>query len=183
MPLGTTLQRAMSLAFLGVVAGAAHSIITPVMLRPAPPAPWPMPAPASDASSNGPTANAPTNPAASTPEPLGLEIGLEPAFAFFTAGAPFVDARLLHEFEAGHVEGAFWMPAETFMNGRIPDAVNFMDRAAPVVVYCGGGQCDASHNVVVLLQQLGFTRCHVMKDGYKAWQDAGHPVATGKPQI
>ncbi|MDX2132858.1 MAG: rhodanese-like domain-containing protein [Planctomycetota bacterium] len=190
MPLGTIIQRAFALGFVGVLAGAVHSVVTPVTLRPAPPAPPVLPNPpvttngerpadpATPAAGSTPAAGAPTQPA-----PLGLDIDLASAAALFAAGAPFIDARLANEYEAGHVEGAFWMPSEVFMNGAIPDALNFMDKAAPVVVYCGGGQCDASHNVVVLLQQLGFTRCHVMADGYPAWKAAGHPVATGKPAM
>ncbi len=65
--------------------------------------------------------------------------------------------------------------------GKTPVALNFLDPAKPVVIYCGGGACDASHNVTALLQQLGFNQCHIMTDGYPGWNAADHPTGTDNP--
>lgn len=159
------LHRMAAISLLGVVAGGVHSALGPALkLRPDAPLPPPTPSGAHAA------------PA------LGLEITLEQAASLFSQGAPFVDARRREDYDAGHVEGAFWIAPETFMGG-VPEAINFMDPQAPVVIYCSGGNCDASHNVATLLQQAGFTRCHVMTDGYPAWHAAGKPTASGPPAI
>lgn len=169
----TLVQRACTLALIGVIAGVAHSWATPIRLNPAAPASAPEHAQSAPAGGAGPGV-------ASVPA-LGLDISVDQSWELFQQGAPFVDARLLEEFEAGHVEGAFWLPSAEFMNGHSPEALTLMDKASPLVVYCGGGLCDASKNTVVLLQQAGFTRCHIMTEGYPAWVSAGRPVGTGKP--
>jgi rhodanese-related sulfurtransferase len=185
------MQRASMLALIGIVAGGVHSVVRPVTLTPAASIPVPIPdststpgggttVPPPVASSDGSAKGAglPTS-ATGTPAPLGLELTLAQSFDLYQKGAPFLDARTKQEFEEGHVEGAFHLSSEHFMGGATPDALNFLDPKAPVVVYCGGGQCDASKNLVILLQQAGFTQCHIMHDGYPGWLAAGHAVAKG----
>ncbi len=86
----------------------------------------------------------------------------------------------MEDYEAGHVLDAFQMSTEDF-NGS--DVLNYLDKDGPVVVYCSGGQCDASKNLVKLLQLSGFKQARIMEDGYPAWSAAGYPAATGKPVI
>lgn len=172
---GPLIHRMITLAFLGLAMGALHSAFRPLQLAPADPAAV---APTGD----GGHSSARTSPTPGTEAP-GLNISIEQAAAMYGRGVPFVDARHVEEYEAGHVTNAFWMPSEEFLNGKIPDTLNYLDRESPVVVYCGGGMCDASKNLVVLLQQLGFKRCHIMHDGYPEWAKAGHPTATGKPEV
>lgn len=172
----SVILQAMSIALVGVVAGGVHSAMHPVALRPAAPAgPGVEAVGATAAQGTGGEESGAASPA------LGLEITLDQASELFANGTPFIDARLEAEYEAGHVEGAFWLPASEFMGGSSPRALDYLDPAAPLVVYCGGGDCDASHNVVVLLQRLGFTRCHVMTEGYPAWVAAGKPTGMGNP--
>lgn len=164
MSLSKLVQRASTLALVGVVVGAAHSIVhEPIKLRPD--APLPLPAPAANGEPS--------------PQVLGLEITLAQAWDLFGKGAPFVDARRSEDFEAGHIEGALWIAPESFMGG-LPEVANYLDREAPLVIYCTGGDCDASHNVAAMLNQAGFKRCHILKEGYPAWVAAGHPIAAGK---
>lgn len=112
---------------------------------------------------------------------LGLEISIPQAKTLFDAGATFIDARHRDEYNTGHVAGAFHMTADMLTGGKTPDVLNFLDPAQPVVIYCGGGACDASHNVAALLQQLGFTQFHIMHDGYPGWLNAGHAISTENP--
>lgn len=164
------LYRVATIALAGVIAGGVHSFIhEPLKLRPDAPLPPPHP-PATDAH--------PASPHAA----LGLEISIDESWALFQAGTPFIDARRLEDYTAGHVEGAFWIAPEAFLRG-VPEALNFLDPNGQVVIYCSGGNCDASHNLATLLQQAGFTRCHIMKDGYPVWAAAGRPTATGQPTI
>lgn len=154
---------------VGALAGLTYSCFhSPLALRPADPvAPIPAPVAGTDA----------TLPAA----PLGLEISIAQAKALFDAGTPFVDARVREEYDQAHVAGAFHLTADMLTSGKTPDVLNFLDPSKPVVIYCGGGACDASHNVTALLQQLGFTQCHVMTDGYPGWSAAGHATSTDNP--
>ena len=98
-------------------------------------------------------------------------------------GMMFIDARYLHEYEEGHVEGAFWMPTEQFGTPGGLEVLSLLDSESPIIVYCGGGACDASKNVVRRLQEAGKRGARIMHDGYPAWKDAGHPTATGRPEI
>jgi rhodanese-related sulfurtransferase len=168
------LYRACVIVLVGIFAGAAYSTWhAPIVLEPKAPEPI------------ASTQAAPTQAgvaASDAGQPLGLDLTLAQAHSLFTQGVSFIDARHRDEFEAGHVQGAFHMEASEFLSGKTPVALGFLDTQQPVIVYCGGGACDASKNLVVLLQQAGFTRCHIMHDGYPAWKDAGHPTAAGKPE-
>ena len=92
----------------------------------------------------------------------------------------WIDARSQNEYEAGHVQDAFQMSTEDF-NGS--EVLNYLDKDGPLVVYCSGGQCDASKNLVKLLQLAGYKQARIMEDGYPAWKQAGYPTATGKPLV
>lgn len=168
---------------VGALAGLSYSwyhshFNAPIVLRPtlAPPTP-PTPPPTTPTDTTAPTV--PTDTMA--PAALGLEISVAQAKALFDAGAPFIDARTLEEYDQAHVAGAFHMTADQLTGGKTPVALNFLDPAKPVVIYCGGGACDASHNVTALLQQLGFNQCHIMTDGYPGWNAADHPIGTDNP--
>lgn len=172
---------------VGALAGFAYSWYhahahAPLVIAPAAPSPvhTPVPAnttsvPGSEAAGNG------ASQASPAPAALGLEISVPQAKALFDAGAPFLDSRLRDEYDQGHVAGAFHLTADQLTGGKTPEVLNFLDPSKPVVIYCGGGACDASHNVAALLQQLGFAQCHIMKDGYPGWRDAGHPTTTDNP--
>jgi len=164
--------RALAITGVGLIVGLANSAFVPLRTRPADPL-----SPPSDG------APSPGTVAPSQTPALGLNITIEQAHELFSRNVPFLDSRHLPEFEAGHVQNAFWLTADQFMSGKVPGVLQVLDPQAQVVVYCGGGECDASKNVVVFLQGLGFSRCHIMTDGYPAWVAAGHPTGTGKPEI
>lgn len=178
--------KAAVLAAIGVSAGALHLSQRPVQLKPQAPEPAPapvVPAPAPPDSVTPAGVQTPTPAPAAQPAQIGLDISVEQAWEFFQQGKPFLDARSEKDYTESHVEGAFWMPPENFSGGKLPEALRYLDPADVVVIYCSGGNCDASHNLAILLQQAGFKRCHVLKDGLPGWTGAGHPTATGKPEI
>ncbi|MEO1715984.1 MAG: rhodanese-like domain-containing protein [Planctomycetota bacterium] len=111
----------------------------------------------------------------------GLEIDLPTTKALHENQlATFIDARVSSEFEEGHIEGALNIsPAALEANSSL-FALDVIDPALPIVIYCGGGDCDDSHRVAELLQDLrGFEQTHVFIDGYQTWADAGLPTSTG----
>lgn len=93
----------------------------------------------------------------------------------------FVDARRRDEFLELHVEGAFLLPADIFAAATPPQALSLMDQSQTLVIYCGGGACDASHNTAFQLSQRGFRSMHIMTDGLPAWTNANYPTASGVP--
>lgn len=168
MALGPILQRGIVIVFIGLAAGAVHSALHP--LTP----------PKIEVTPGDVTPVTPTDPAALV---NGQEIDLAKAWELFQSGTPFADARFLEDYEKGHVEGAFWITTEQFMNGNSPAALQFLDKSQWLVIYCSGGNCDASHNLAQFLAMVGYNKCLIMKDGYPAWEQANHPTATGKPEI
>lgn len=104
-------------------------------------------------------------------------ITLREAYTLHEAGATFLDARHDYEFEAGHIAGAIFMPSTRLSSGEgIPQAYE-IDASMPVVIYCTGGECDASENTAVLLDamELGFD-IRIMGKGYDDWAAVGLPV-------
>lgn len=89
----------------------------------------------------------------------------------------FLDARSREDFDAEHVWGAYHISPESFFDGTLPEDVEFWQRSTPLVVYCTGGNCEASHLVRVrLTEQKFFERVYIMHEGFSAWKDAGLPV-------
>ncbi len=110
-----------------------------------------------------------------------LEIDLATARALHENQlATFVDARVASEFEAGHIEGALSISPAALEANSAMFALDVIDPSKPIVIYCGGGDCDDSHRVAEMLQNLrGFTQTHVFVDGFQTWADAGLPTSSG----
>lgn len=106
---------------------------------------------------------------------------LKQSYDLWEQGAYFVDARHEHEFEKGHIEYAFWLPSTLFDtdSDRAFAVVDRMPPDATVVIYCVGGECDASHNTARRLKQIGFSDLRIMGVGYDDWVAAGYPTEQG----
>jgi rhodanese-related sulfurtransferase len=193
------ISRALALIGLGLLIGAADSWIRPVQLRLNPQASTETKTPAIDGSKpiDAMTPTAPSHtgtPAGATPEQqpaatgassaasteaLGLEITLAQSKALFDEGVMFIDARIDSEYAVDRVSGAIHLTTAMFSGSEPPAALAILDPTRPVVIYCTGGDCDASHSVGIRLQQLGFEKIHIMVDGLPGWKNAGYPVDTG----
>lgn len=104
-------------------------------------------------------------------------ISVERAFQYWEEGMPFVDARTDHEREVGTIEGAVHLETRDFLpGGRVEPILAQLDRSFPVIVFCAGGECDASENVAQRLIGRGFTEVYIMHEGFGAWEAAGHPT-------
>lgn len=184
MPLHLDLHRACTIALLGVVFGGVHSLTRPISLKPAAPEPLAPADLAPDAAPAAATGMTPlTAPTAKQTPATGKEgdITLAQARALYEQGVMFVDARSLAEFTAEHVEGAVHLPLESLEGGSRPAALDVLDPSGKVVIYCGGGDCHASHDVAIRLNALGFRNCYVMTDGFPGWKAAGYEVTGGAP--
>ncbi len=138
---------------------------------------------------------APTNPALdSGPAVLrGLEamITVEQAVEIYNLPyvdpeAPlvfFLDARERDEYEKGHILDAYHVTPQSFFNDTLPEEMDQWPKDSIIVVYCSGGDCDASHLVETRLRlEKQFTRVYVMGDGYPGWTGLNLPTETGPRQ-
>lgn len=79
--------------------------------------------------------------------------------------ALWIDARTPEEFARGHVPSALTLPPAEW-DARIEAVLMEWNPERPVVVYCGGSDCRASHAVAQRLRdELGFTDVHVLAGG------------------
>ncbi|MCG6870546.1 MAG: rhodanese-like domain-containing protein [Gammaproteobacteria bacterium] len=77
----------------------------------------------------------------------------EEARRLLAEGARLVDVRTPEEYYSGALDGALNLPLE-----NLTGAHGLLDKASPIVLYCGTGQrSDAARR---LLQEAGFARVH-----------------------
>ena len=109
-----------------------------------------------------------------------IQVGLAKAKELYDRGGLLVlDAREPEEFAEGHVAGAVSAPAD-----YITGDVDWMDKTAadkrPILVYCGGGDCELSLTLGFELAKTGHPKVLIYEDGFPAWEEAGYPVETGE---
>lgn len=100
----------------------------------------------------------------------------------FTAFVAFLDARYPEQYAQGHITGARRLLAGEVTSGAGAETLNWLLQQEPdhIVIYCEGGECDASKNLARQLELSGsFTReqLHVLEPGYPAWAEQ-HPDLT-----
>jgi rhodanese-related sulfurtransferase len=85
-----------------------------------------------------------------------------------------VDVREESEWAAGHLPGAIHL-GKGIIERDIEKAIP--DTSAEIVLYCGGGfrSALAADN----LQKMGYTNVASMDGGFRAWTEAGFPIARG----
>jgi len=114
------------------------------------------------------------------PAAPSLNIGLDEAVALWERGALFLDARREDEFAASRVAGAYFMPSRL-----VYDSLELLTpyMGTPVVVYCVGGDCDASKLTMARLLDIGFDAAdiRIMTASFEDWAAAGHPIEEGGP--
>lgn len=191
MPL-VLVQRSLAIIGLGCVIGAADSWLRPTVITlkenaPAaaqntvrePERPQTPPPAQADANVVAPAEAKSRPPTLLDPASLGLMIDAKAAKALFDQGVIFLDARIQNEYDAGHVPQAYLLNSSMFGTPAADEAMKALDASQPVVIYCGGGECDASKNVAILLQQAGFKQLHILENGYPEWKQLGYPIETG----
>ena len=86
--------------------------------------------------------------------------------------------------------------ARRYDNGHIPTAINIpetqfdklthklpADKAAPIIFYCQGVECDLSHKSAFKAQALGYTNIKVYPAGQPEWEAKGELVAVSLAYI
>jgi rhodanese-related sulfurtransferase len=105
-------------------------------------------------------------------------IPLPEAQALWEAGDGFfLDARRPEDFAAGHIAGAFNLPAHSF-DAHFQEVAPMLAPDARIVVYCDGVECELSHQLAGSLRELGFTDVRVLINGWTEWRRAGLATIT-----
>jgi rhodanese-related sulfurtransferase len=82
----------------------------------------------------------------------------------------WVDARPPERFEAGHIPGAFRFRVEEW-DALLSQFLDVWDLDKTVVVYCDGGDCDASRALADRLrEELQIKNVYVLQGGWPEWQ-------------
>jgi rhodanese-related sulfurtransferase len=82
-----------------------------------------------------------------------------------------IDARNEHEFAEGHLPKARNIFAMEFQQ-YIPELIG-MNKDIRIIVYCGGGQCELSHELSNNLIGLGFKKVYIYLGGWDDWKQNG----------
>ena len=80
----------------------------------------------------------------------------------------FIDARNADEYAQGHIRDARNYFTHDFEK-HIPEIMQ-IDRDRRIVVYCGGGACELSHELAGNLVNFGFRRVFVYTGGWDEWK-------------
>ncbi len=189
------LIQAVVVIIASIAAGVVHSTAKPISRTLTPTEPT---APAPQTSPQAPTAPQPTPkpttaapaPAQTTPAPApsnphdklppGTFCTLEQARQLLDdQAAEFIDARNPDEFAAGSIPTSFNIPPDAFAGGNFPAYLNTIAPDRKIIVFCGGGDCDASLLVALKIKGVGFKDVIVFKDGYNGWTAAKLPTTGG----
>jgi len=109
------------------------------------------------------------------------EITSAQAKALFDSGAIFIDARRSAAYREGHVRGSRSISVwESDADEKVKAFYDEgHDAAAPIVVYCTGGDCEDSHELAQKLWGVTFDNVCVYRDGFPDWERRGWPVSRG----
>lgn len=101
-------------------------------------------------------------------------VTLEQAHKLFNNGVTFIDARDVGDFLAGHISNSINIPFDDFDNHK--QKLDQLSKDKPMVIYCGGTDCDLSHLLANLLFEKGYKQVYVFFGGWYDWLDAKYPV-------
>lgn len=109
------------------------------------------------------------------PRPLKIELADVKKFVDARA-AVIIDARESAEFAAGRLPGAINISIDD--SAREPERLEQLDpKGMPIIVYCGGGECEASRMLAEsLMRDYGKKRVLVYEGGFPEWASAGYRV-------
>lgn len=103
-----------------------------------------------------------------------LAVNISQAYKLYQNDVLFIDAREAEDFEAGHIKGAVNMP---FYSDDYYSLLKDIKKDKPLVVYCGGTECDLSHLLANELSELGYKNVYVFFGGWVDWLENDYPVS------
>ncbi|MES2706222.1 MAG: rhodanese-like domain-containing protein [Verrucomicrobiota bacterium] len=96
-------------------------------------------------------------------------------------GVVWLDARQAAEYRKGHIPGAMLLNEYDWEN-LLTAAFEFIAQTPderPVIIYCDGQKCAASHAVRKKLQEttpIGDREILVLRGGFPAWEEGDYPI-------
>lgn len=88
-----------------------------------------------------------------------------------------IDAREAQEYRLGHLPGAVNLPAADFETAFLAIGES-LPRDFPLIVYCQGGPCAESHDVLDYLSQYDFQDLFLYPGGWLEWKQRDMPCET-----
>lgn len=101
-------------------------------------------------------------------------ITLEQAYTLFNKGVKFIDSRDEADYISGHIANSVNIPFDDFDNHKIK--LETISKEKPVVIYCGGTECDLSILLGNLLFSQGYKQVYVFFGGWDDWVNANFPI-------
>lgn len=93
---------------------------------------------------------------------------------YSTRNTVFIDARDKWDYADGHIKGAINIPGYNIENNL--SKIHGLDKKRIYVTYCSESDCHLSQKLAEELRRLGFSKVYYFKEGYEAWNRAGHPT-------
>lgn len=91
-----------------------------------------------------------------------------------------LDARSADEYAAGHLPRALSLPVAE-ADRRILDYAHRLTPDTPILVYCGGADCDDALELAKRLREFGFRDLTLYPGGLAEWIEYGGDVLAGAP--
>ena len=82
------------------------------------------------------------------------------------------DARLLKEYDAGHLPGALSFPY-AHRDEAFQEWASILNSEQKVLVYCSGKLCDDGLHLAIFLKGMGIKDVALFVDGLDGWKKAG----------
>jgi rhodanese-related sulfurtransferase len=101
-------------------------------------------------------------------------ITLNQAYVLFKRNVKFIDARDEADYLAGHIINSINIPFDDFDNHK--QKLQLLSKDEPLVIYCGGTDCDLSILLGNLLFEDGYKQVYVFFGGWLDWLNSGYPV-------
>ncbi len=84
------------------------------------------------------------------------------------SGAAIIDARLSHDYEAGHLDGAISLPVNA-NDSEYNKVTADISKQAHIVVYCQSAGCPFAGKVTARLRSTGFSNISIYRGGWNDW--------------
>lgn len=90
-----------------------------------------------------------------------------------------IDARSRELYIEGHIPRAISCPLGEFQNYR-DELLDTIPLNTKLIVYCIGIDCQDSHDLLKMLENIGYTSVRVYAKGYDGWVARNRPTRLGE---
>lgn len=86
-----------------------------------------------------------------------------------------IDARLLEEYQKGHIEGAVHLVDSDVTKESLAQILP--DKVTPMLIYCNGPRCLRSSRAAKKALEHGYSNIYWFRDGWADWLNNELPIA------